>query len=142
MKELLLNILPPLGWVLWGFGSSGYWPFRKGWKREIWPICCAIAAIMCGFAWWKAIIGAIIMDIAIRQGYGEDDPIWKRVLAGLAIGFSLLIFSVPWLWCLFVSAWFLALYWGSRRWNWLSWAWVQGSTGLWQGVSLLQSHWF
>ena len=84
-QELLILLLPPVGWVLAWLGGRGVLG-TKIWIREGWPLYCALIGVLAGQPWWQMALGAAAMDVAYRLPRGEGEPLWVDVLTALALG--------------------------------------------------------
>jgi hypothetical protein len=55
----------------------------------------------------------------------------------LAIGFCVCGFGAHWGWGAMIAAWFGTTYLVSLQEDRFTWAWVESTTGLWQGIALV-----
>lgn len=138
--ETLVMFLPPLGWMLWCAGDAGKPPFKKSWKREVWPLVAALAAFG-KLPWWQPLVGAVAMDAAHRLPYGDDSPWYEKAGAYLATGMSVCAFGVPIWQGILVSLWYVIANVLSYRFNGFTRALVAGSVGLAQGITLALHLW-
>ena len=132
-QELHILGLAVVGASCWWLGGRGTLPFRKAWRREVWPLSVALVAWAHGASWMVLVVGTGAMIGAHHLGYGEDDPLWKRVVTGLALGVCLIPFGVAWWQAFLVSGWFALNYLLSLFSNRHTWAFVETTTGAIQG---------
>ena len=135
-QELLILVLPMAGYACWWAGGRGLTPFGKGWRRFLWPILCGLMGLFCGQLPISMAVGVLAMMGAHSLGYGETAPMWKRLVAVVALGACLLPFGVTWPWACLVSGWFAVSYAFSLVNNNWGHAWTESVTGLLQGVAL------
>lgn len=123
--------------VLFWLGGFGKLPPGKSWRRHILPAVCFGLLLAMGVVWWKALASQVAKVIVNTNGYGEDDPLWKRALtlAGLGIPAVVLDSSV-WIFApIYTLVVFGSHYALSRKWNRLSWPLVEFQAGTAQGIA-------
>lgn len=92
--------------------------------------------MLCGVAFWRALLGLITVSGSLHLGYGERTGRARRVGVLSLYGFSLAPFGAP-LWWGFVTAGTLWTLWSlSRRGNWVTWKWWELAAGALQGFAV------
>ena len=116
MTELAWYLVP-LGAVLWAMGGSGFPPFKKGWRRYVYPLSLLTLWLVTG---WPILLVAVLTSVAAHLGYGDTHSWEDRVIVGAIYGSAViplgavpvgLIGAILWL------AWFLGWLWLTRRFN-------------------------
>ena len=124
--EWLWVLIPPLGWMLWAIGGTGWKPAR----RVMYPLLLSVALLSYGTVWWRCGGLGLATSAVAHLGYGSSKPVWWRWGVGLLLGLSLVPLGVQPLLMLFTSSVFLITYWLSLRFNSLTWKLAEGMTGL------------
>lgn len=135
-QELLILLLPPVGWVLAWLGGRGVLG-TKIWIREGWPLYCALIGVLAGQPWWQMALGAAAMDVAYRLPRGEGEPLWVDVLTALALGVCTVAYGAWWGWTVLIAAWFLGSMAVSMANDRYTWAWTETITAALQGIALV-----
>ena len=135
-QEVLVGVLPAQGYLLWYLGGRG-WLIGKNWRRYVWPAYVGVFALLASCAWPRVLLGVALMVLAHSLGYGDRASWLKRIGVALSLGLCLLPFGVAWWAGLLVGCAFLLGMLCSRRWNSVTWAWVESMTGLTQGMALV-----
>lgn len=145
MPEWYWAVLVPVGWIFWAAGGSGWPPFRKGWRRYIWPIILGGALWASGTCPVSCVLTAIFVSLSTHLGYGEGKSWHWRWWVGLSYGLALcpLLLAAPHsgvrilqfgVRSLMSAVLFVGLMFHSLKYNWFPWKLAEGATGLWQAV--------
>ena len=58
----------------WLAGGRGWPPFRKGYRRWLWPLMAGILLACTGLLWWKALAISLSLTLVNSLGYGTGSP--------------------------------------------------------------------
>ena len=137
MDQPILIFYVVISGVLFWLGGFGKIPPGKSWRRHILPAVCCALLWMCGVVWWRALASSAVKVIANTNGYGEDDPLWKRAITLLLLGAPAIVLD-PSVW-IFAPVYTLVVFGGhyalSRRFNRFSWPLVEFMAGASQGIA-------
>ena len=123
----------------WMAGGAGWPPFRKGWRRFVWPVIASLLLLFSGIVWWKAFLVGGGLMIVNTLPYGDRTPwLWRPVVfasyalpAGV-LSWQTLLVSLP-LSVIMLTLLFLI----SRKINWVTWKVWEAQAGLLQATSLI-----
>lgn len=135
-QPILIGYIAGSGVLFW-LGGFGKLPPGKSWRRHILPAACMVALLLIGVEWWRAILSQVVKVAVNTNGYGEDDPIWKRVitLAGLGVP-AIVIDPSVWIFApIYTLAVFGSHYILSQKWNRFSWPIAEFQAGVAQGIA-------
>lgn len=127
MSEWIITGLVSLSGILFAIGGTGF----KWARRFVLPIVLVAGGILLGITWWRCLIALPLMIGALCLGYGENHPLWAKVLTILSLGLCLLPLAngANALLTLLIPLVFGTGYWLSRKYNWWNWKLVELSVG-------------
>lgn len=126
-KELIIIAVVLLSSLLFALGGTFWKPLR----RFVMPLILTSGGAILGIRWWKCLIALPLLIGANCLGYGEQTPIFMRILTISAFGVALLPMTNKknWLFVLIVPITFGVNYWVSLNYAWWSWKFVELATG-------------
>lgn len=123
--------------VLFWLGGFGKIPPGKSWRRHILPVFCIGLLLLLGVIWWRAVLSQVVKVGVNTNGYGEDDPLWKRILTLAGLGIPAIVID-PTVW-IFAPIYTLAVFGShyilSKKINRFSWPFAEFMAGASQGIA-------
>ena len=141
MSESVMIVLLLSSVFCWMAGGAGWPPFRKGWRRFVWPVIASLLLLFSGIVWWKAFLVGGGLMIVNTLPYGDRTPwLWRPVvfasyaLPAGALSWQTLLVSLP-LSVIVLTLLFVL----SRKINWVTWKIYESFAGLLQASSLIMA---
>jgi hypothetical protein len=132
MSELLMIIIMSVSGALFALGGTEIPYFKTGFKwlrRFVLPLFLALGCVLSGVSWWQASIYAVLLCVALIQGYGEKASYFKKFIIFCAYSGCSAVIGLSW-WLLITPIVLTLLFLGS---NWKHLA----STFFWKGIEFL-----
>ena len=138
MNESHIGLLLISGATLWLLGGSGVTPFRKGWRRFIWPITCGGLLLWSGTPIVTALLTSSALMGVCSLGYGDSTPYPVRVLVFFLLPAPALILN---LWAfpfvLLFGALITGFDWLTKKYNFFTHKILEGLAGFSQAAAII-----
>lgn len=135
--QALLMLLS--GVACWRLGGMGAPPFRRWWRRAVWPLVAGGLLLWANVPVGTAVLCAVSLSATTLLGYGETVPWWRKTLVFASyalpscwLSFHLLGLRVM-LVSLLIAGAFLLSHWDNR----FSHGLVEMACGFLQGMTLV-----
>jgi hypothetical protein len=116
MNELMMILVLALSSALFAIGGTHIEGIggQKWVRRFLLPILLALGCVLSGVSWWQASIYAVLLCVALIQGYGEKASYFKKFIIFCAYSGCSAVIGLSW-WLVITPVLLLLLFIGS---NW------------------------
>jgi len=121
--------------IMWKLGGS-IW---KSFRRHLLPLITIAVLIYLKPSIWFLAVPAGLVQVAVNtMGYGDNSPLWKKILVSAMIGLPAIVISYHLWWApIYTLLMFGGHYWLSRVKNYVTWGIVELVAGVAQGSAIV-----
>lgn len=117
MTEPNIILLITAGTLLWPLGGYRW----KGWRRFVWPVCCALSAYFSGTAILRLLAMTLTVFVATVLPYGDRTPWPVKILVFGTFALPAVVIDPSLWWFPVITATVLGVYmYLSRKYNWVA----------------------